>query len=287
MTTTVGGSTPYQLTVPELTETADIQVALKLLSYGISGDPANDAAITSNSLIGYLKTGLALKSNIASPTFTGTVTLPTGTSSVVPLKFASSNTLKSSPQIGAVEYDGSRLYITKSDSVRKTIAHTDEIGNIALHSGTVANSASPSTVTLVSGRDFSDYSKIQIVFSAIGISRAPTGRFLLRLNGISAGAYRMSYSNFAATTPTQASTLTETGYLIANSATVSSVATGSQILVDIINPGNNLTTKHLSWQNSNGFGFGTNNSITDPIGSISIATSGNTPDFAWAIYGIK
>jgi hypothetical protein len=73
MTTTIGASTPYVLTIPELTETADIQVALKLLSYGTSSDPANDAAITAGSLVGYLKT----KSNIASPTFTGTVYAPT------------------------------------------------------------------------------------------------------------------------------------------------------------------------------------------------------------------
>lgn len=76
MTTTVGASTPYQLTVPELTETADIQVALKLLAYGQSADPSNDADIEPTSLVGYLKTGLALKSNIASPTFTGTVYAP-------------------------------------------------------------------------------------------------------------------------------------------------------------------------------------------------------------------
>ena len=76
MTTTIGPSTPYQLTVPALSETADIQVALRLLSYGTSGDPANDAAIASGSLVGYLKTGLALKSNIASPTFTGIVYAP-------------------------------------------------------------------------------------------------------------------------------------------------------------------------------------------------------------------
>jgi hypothetical protein len=77
MTTTIGASTPYVLTIPELTETADIQVALKLISYGTSSDPANDAAITAGSLVGYLKSGLALKSNIASPTFTGTVYAPT------------------------------------------------------------------------------------------------------------------------------------------------------------------------------------------------------------------
>jgi hypothetical protein len=286
MTTTIGASTPYVLTVPELTETADIQVALKLLSYGTSSDPANDGAILSNSLVGYLKTGLALKSNIASPTFTGTVTLPTGTASVAPLRFVS-GTLKSSPQVGAVEYDGSRLYVTKSDSVRKTIAHIDEVGNIPLHSGTVANSASASTSVLVTGRDFSDYSKIQIVISAYGISRSPTGRFLLRLNGVSTGTHRMTYSNFAATSPVVASTLTETGYLVANSSGTPSIPTTSQMIIEIPNPGGSLTTKQVSWQNASGFGHGTNHTMTDAISAISIATSGNTPDFSWAIYGVK
>jgi len=47
MTTNIGSNTAYPLVVPELTETADIQVALKLLSYGQSGDPTNDADIES------------------------------------------------------------------------------------------------------------------------------------------------------------------------------------------------------------------------------------------------
>ena len=76
MTTTVGTSTSYPLTIPELSETADIQTALKLVAYGQSTDPTNDADIESNSLAGYIST----KANISGPTFTGTVVLPSTTS---------------------------------------------------------------------------------------------------------------------------------------------------------------------------------------------------------------
>lgn len=74
MTTTVGSSTSYSLTVPALTETADIQVALKLLSYGSSSDPANDAAIDANSVIGYVKAVSTAKADktIAPVTVTAT-----------------------------------------------------------------------------------------------------------------------------------------------------------------------------------------------------------------------
>lgn len=279
MTTTIGASTPYVLTVPELTETADIQVALKLLSYGTSSDPANDAAITSGSLVGYLKTGLALKSNIASPTFTGTVTLPAGTSSVVPLKFASSNTLKSSPQAGAIEYDGSRMYITKSDSARKTVAHTDELGHILLDSGTISYAPAPGSGTLVSGRDYSSYRRLRIVF--ITGANGGSGTFSIRFNGVTSG-YAYTYNNYGSTT--LASTTGGTGYNIGNG---SNIGITRSVYVDVIEPGDNLIPKHVSWQNSAGFGSGTNNSITGAIASISWVAATGTPGASWYIYGIK
>jgi len=74
MTTTVGSNTSYQLTIPELSETADIQKAIKLIAYGQDADPTNDADIEPNSIAGYLKALLS------SPTFTGTVVLPSTTS---------------------------------------------------------------------------------------------------------------------------------------------------------------------------------------------------------------
>jgi hypothetical protein len=286
MTTNIGSSTSFPAIVPDLTDTADIQIALRLLSYGTSSNPANDAAIATNSVFGKIRDLTTGKANIASPTFTGTVILPTGTSSAAPLKLIS-GTNRTTAEAGSLEYNGTSLFFTPSGTTRKKITYEEDTGHILLHSGTVAGSASPGTSTLVSGRDFSQYRKLQIVFSTIGISRPPTGRFVLRLNNTSTSTHRMTYSNFAATTPTVASTLTETGYLVANSDGTGSVATGSQIIIDIINPGSNVTTKHVSWQNSNGFGFGTNNTISSPIAEISVATSGNIPDFTWQIYGIK
>jgi hypothetical protein len=74
MTTSIGSATSYTLTVPSLTETADIQVALKLLSYGTSSDPADNAGISSNSIIGYVKSAADAKADktIAPVTVTAT-----------------------------------------------------------------------------------------------------------------------------------------------------------------------------------------------------------------------
>lgn len=125
MTTTIGPSTPYQLTVPALSETADIQVALRLLSYGTSGDPANDAAITSNSLVGYLKT----KSNIASPTFTGIVYAPT-------IKAASS---------------------ANDTLALSTINQSSSAGSITITAGNSTTSGIGGSITLTAGSSSSGY----------------------------------------------------------------------------------------------------------------------------------
>jgi hypothetical protein len=62
------------------------------------------------------------KAPINNPTFTGTVTLPTGTSAAAPLKFVS-GALSTNPIAGAVEYDGSKFFITNnSGTTRNTIA---------------------------------------------------------------------------------------------------------------------------------------------------------------------
>ena len=147
MTTTVGASTSYQLTIPALSESADIQVALKLLAYGQAGDPTNDADIEPNSLAKYI----SLKSNIASPTFTGIVTLPTGTSSVAPLKFVSGTNL-TTPINGALEYDGKVFYGTPK--VNNTTAGRGLIPSeqIFINSANITktNSVTGSTLTNVS-----------------------------------------------------------------------------------------------------------------------------------------
>jgi hypothetical protein len=140
MTTTIGPSTPYQLTVPALSETADIQVALRLLSYGTSGDPANDAGISSNSLVGYLKTGLALKSNIASPTFTGTVYAPTIQSA------SSATTGLNISTINQTSNSAGSISITAGNSTSNGSG-----GSINLTAGSYSASGSPGNINLNAG----------------------------------------------------------------------------------------------------------------------------------------
>lgn len=279
MTTAIGSSTPYPLVVPDLSAQADIQVALKLLAYGQSADPSNNADIESNSLVGYLKTGLALKSNIDSPTFTGTVTLPTGTNSVAPLKFVSGTNL-STPVAGSVEYDGSKLYVTNSGATRKTVAYLGDAGYTLLHSGTISYSASSGSGTLVSGRDFSDYRKIQIVFSAG--ANGGSGTFTIKFNSQSTN-YAYTYNNYGSTTLSSQSS--GTAYNISNGA--GSIGVNKSIYVTVLEPGANLSPKHVSWQNASGWGYGTNNSLESAITGISWSAGTSTPGATWQIYGIK
>jgi len=69
---------------------------------------------------------LDLKANLASPAFTGTVSIPAGTALSAPLKFMAGSSL-TSPSFGAVEFDGTNLYLTTNSAspTRKTLAFTD------------------------------------------------------------------------------------------------------------------------------------------------------------------
>ncbi len=70
----------------------------------------------------------ALLAPLASPAFTGTVTLPAGTSTAAPLRFSPGTNL-TSPLFGAFEFDGTNLFITNNSGspTRKTLAFTDSI----------------------------------------------------------------------------------------------------------------------------------------------------------------
>ena len=70
---------------------------------------------------------------MASPTFTGTVVLPTGSSAAAPLRLATGTNL-SAAVFGAVEFDGTNLYLTNNSAspTRKTLAYADSaVGAIA------------------------------------------------------------------------------------------------------------------------------------------------------------
>lgn len=58
MTINIGSSTSYPALAPELTDTADIQAALRLLAYGITTDPGNDSSILVNSVFGKIRWGV-------------------------------------------------------------------------------------------------------------------------------------------------------------------------------------------------------------------------------------
>jgi hypothetical protein len=78
------------------------------------------------SAINKLNGNNALKANAASPTFTGTVRLPTGTASAAPLRLATGVSL-TTPAFGSVEFDGTNLFLTNNagSPTRKTLAFTD------------------------------------------------------------------------------------------------------------------------------------------------------------------
>jgi hypothetical protein len=86
-----------------------------------------------------------LKANLASPSFTGTVTLPAGTATVAPLKLTTGINL-STAVFGSVEFDGTHLYLTNNagNPTRKTIAFTDS----TLASGAVGSNQLASGLTL-------------------------------------------------------------------------------------------------------------------------------------------
>ena len=81
----------------------------------------NDASFSTT-----VTNSIAAKAPLASPTFTGTVTLPAGNATVAPLKLATGVNLTTAA-FGSVEFDGTNLYLTNNSAspTRKTIAFTD------------------------------------------------------------------------------------------------------------------------------------------------------------------
>jgi hypothetical protein len=138
MTTNIGSSTSFAAIVPDLTDTADIQVALRLLSYGLSSDPADNAAIATNSVFGKIRDLTTTKANVASPVFTGTVYAPTIQSA------SSANTALSLSTINQSSGAGS-INITAGNSTSSGSG-----GNITLTAGSSASS-SPGNITLNAG----------------------------------------------------------------------------------------------------------------------------------------
>lgn len=153
MTTTIGPSTSYQATVPALNEVADIQVALRLLAYGTPSDPPNNAGIAANSVFGKIRDLTSSKANLASPTFTGTVTLPTGTTSAAPLRIGQSTqvNLLTTPLANAVEASIEGFYATVANGPGRGLVRAPQMV-FSLADSTAATTTTPQSV-FASGND--------------------------------------------------------------------------------------------------------------------------------------
>jgi N-acetylneuraminic acid mutarotase len=84
------------------------------------------ASDTLLSAISKLDGNAALKAPLTSPTFTGSVTLPAGSATTVPLRLQTGTSL-TTPAFGAVEFDGTNVFVTNNSAspTRKTVAFTD------------------------------------------------------------------------------------------------------------------------------------------------------------------
>jgi N-acetylneuraminic acid mutarotase len=108
------------------TTIADATVTGKLLTGFTSAAGTLAASDTLLSAISKLDGNLALKTPLASPTFTGSVTLPAGSATTAPLMLQTGTNL-TTPTFGAVEFDGTNVFVTNNSAspTRKTIAFTD------------------------------------------------------------------------------------------------------------------------------------------------------------------
>ena len=86
--------------------------------------------------------------NYHNPVFTGTVTLPTGNSSVPPVKIGS-GILTAVPVAGAIEYDGSNLYLTSTSAtpVRTQLATVNHTHRALTGDGKIGSIAGKPIIT--------------------------------------------------------------------------------------------------------------------------------------------
>ena len=113
----------------------------KALTGYVSGAGTLSASDTILTALNKLNGNDALKASLASPTFTGTVSFPAGSTSAAPLRLATGMNLTAAV-FGSIEFDGTNLYLTNNSTTptRKTIAFTDStIANGAVGSSQLAS----------------------------------------------------------------------------------------------------------------------------------------------------
>lgn len=143
---------------------------------------------------------LALKAPLASPSFTGTVTLPAGTTTSAPLVLNGGTNL-TTPTFGALEFDGTNVFVTNNSTTptRKTIAFTDSM----INSSQIANG----TIT-----------SAMIAGGAVGSAQLASG---LTLGGTTSGSFSGNLSG-------NATTATSAGSATNFSGTLAGDVTGTQ-----------------------------------------------------------
>jgi hypothetical protein len=115
----------------------------KALTGYVSGAGTLSATDSILTAINKLNGNDALKATLASPTFTGTVRLPAGTTTAAPMIFTSGTNL-SPPVAGALEFDGSQLYVTTTGlGGRKALAFADAPNGAIAVAQLVAAPSSP------------------------------------------------------------------------------------------------------------------------------------------------
>jgi hypothetical protein len=126
----------------------DATVTGKVLTGFVTGTTAQTVAATDTILQAFQKINgnVNLRAPIASPTFTGTVTLPTGTASAAPLRFTSGANLTTAV-VGAVEFNGTNLFITDELVSRKTLAYLDSNVASASLAANATKLANPRTIS--------------------------------------------------------------------------------------------------------------------------------------------
>ena len=118
------------------TSISDETVTAKTLNGFDQLTPLTGGLSTSDTILSAfarLQGNALLNAPLDSPSFTGTVQLPQGTTTVAPMRLASGANL-TTPVLGAVEFDGTNLYLTNNSAspTRKTLAFTDSAQSVNL-----------------------------------------------------------------------------------------------------------------------------------------------------------
>ena len=133
-----------------------------------------DGAVTSDKLAAGVVQSLSLKAPIASPTFTGSVTLPAGSTTTAPLMLQTGTNL-TTPVMGAVEFDGANVYVTNNSAnpTRKTVAFTDTM----ISANQIAD-GSVTSAKLANG----SIGSAQLAAGAVGSTQLASGAAAANLN---------------------------------------------------------------------------------------------------------